>query len=95
MILKNQNVGQKYFIKDVPRKIDCENCKSCMRLKMMEMGLMPGTMIELNKHQLGLWIINILSDSDNIESTVALRQEEAERIILQDEDCSIIFEPCF
>jgi len=93
MILRNQNAGQVYLVKDVPQKFDCENCKSCMRLRMMEMGLMPGTMIELNKHQLGLWIINILSSSGGVDSTIALREEEAERIILEDEECSLVFEP--
>ena len=81
-----------YIIKDVPRKLDCENCKSCMRLRMMEMGLMPGTLIEIVKHQLGLWIVNVLGEFGQVESTIALREEEAERIVLEDEECSLKFE---
>jgi hypothetical protein len=55
----------------------------------------PGSFIELTKHQAGLWIVNILSSSGQIESTIALREEEAERIILEDEECSLNFEPYF
>jgi len=61
----------------------------------MEMGLMPGSLIELTKHQAGLWIVNLLSSSGQVESTIALRDEEAERIILEDVECSISFEPYF
>jgi Fe2+ transport system protein FeoA len=95
MILKNQNAGQIFLIKDIPEKFECENCKVCMRLRLMEMGLMPGSLIELTKHQAGLWIVNLLSDSGQVESTIALREEEAERIILEDNQCSIGFEPYY
>ena len=94
MILKNQNIGKIYKIVDVPQKINCENCKVCMRFRLMEMGFMPGTKIELNKHHFGLWIINILGDHGHVDSTIALRDEEAERIILEDNECSIEFETC-
>ena len=95
MILKNQNAGKIYIIKDVPQKKDCENCKTCMRLRMMEMGLMPGTLIEIVKHQTGLWVINILSEFGQVESTIALREDEAERIILEDEECFLTFESLY
>jgi Fe2+ transport system protein FeoA len=95
MILKNQNAGQIFLIKDIPEKFECQNCKVCMRIRLMEMGLMPGSLIELTKHQAGLWIVNILSDTGQVESTIALREEEAERIILEDNECSIGFEPYY
>ena len=95
MILKNQNLGKIYIIKDVPQKIDCENCKTCMRLRLIEMGLMPGTLIEIVKHQSGLWIVNVLSEFGQVESTIALREEEAERVIVKDEECSLKFESVY
>lgn len=95
MILKNQNAGQIFVIKDVPEKTDCENCKVCMRLRLMELGLLPGSLIELSKRRAGLWIVNLLSSTGIVESTIALRDEEAERIILEDESCSINFEPYY
>jgi Fe2+ transport system protein FeoA len=95
MILKNQNAGQIFIIKDVPQKVDCKNCKVCTRLKLMELGFIPGSIIELSKRQSGMWIINLLSSSGNVESTIALRDEEAERIILEDQECSINFEPYY
>lgn len=93
MRLKNQNAGETYIIKDVPEKMNCENCDVCMRLRLMELGLMPGSIVQLNKHQAGLWIVSLLSKSGTVESTIALREEEAERVILEDEACSINFEP--
>ena len=93
MRLKNQNAGETYIIKDVPEKMNCENCDVCMRLRLMELGLMPGSIVQLNKHQAGLWIVSLLSKSGTVESTIALREEEAERVILEDETCSINFEP--
>lgn len=92
MKLKNQNIGNVYRIKDVPQKINCENCKVCMRFRLMEMGLMPGTKIELDKHHVGLWLVNVLSENGSVDSTIALRDEEAERIILEDNECSLEFE---
>jgi hypothetical protein len=56
---------------------------------------MPGSLIELIRHQAGLWIVNLLSSSGQVESTIALREEEAERIILEDKECSISFEPYY
>jgi Fe2+ transport system protein FeoA len=95
MILKNQNAGQIFIIKDVPQKVECKNCKICTRLKLMELGFIPGSIIELSKRQSGMWIINLLSSSGNVESTIALRDEEAERIIVEDQECSINFEPYY
>lgn len=94
-MLKNPNLGKIYIIKDVPQKIDCENCKTCTRLRLMEMGLLPGTLIEIVKHQSGLWIVNVLSEFGQIESTIALREEEADRIIFEDEECSLKFESVY
>jgi len=61
----------------------------------MELGFIPGSIIELSKRQSGMWIINLLSSSGNVESTIALRDEEAERIIVEDQECSINFEPYY
>jgi len=95
MILKNQNAGQIFIIKDVPEKIECKNCEICTRLKLMELGFIPGSIIELSKRQSGMWIVNLLSSSGHVQSTIALRDEEAERIIVEDQECSINFEPFY
>jgi len=91
MKISKQNIGGVYIIKDVPRKNPCMNCSNCIRLRIMEMGLIPGTKVLLDKHQLGLWILKILNDNGISESTIALRNEEAERIVLED-DCLISLE---
>lgn len=91
MKISNQKLGDVYVIRDVPKNNPCADCNNCIRLRMMEMGLMPGTKISLLKHDLGLWVLSILNDSNTVESTIALRDDEAERIILEDE-CLISFE---
>lgn len=69
-------------ILDIPQPVDCKNCKPCLRLRLMEMGLIQGEKIDVVSHKLGLWIINTLSDNDNVTSTIALREEEFDRICL-------------
>ena len=67
---------------DVPQADNCQNCVSCLRLRLMEMGFVNGQPIEIVSHKLGLWIVNILSDNGDTSSTYALRDEEFERICL-------------
>jgi Fe2+ transport system protein FeoA len=75
-------VGKIYNIIDVPQNNPCENCKTCLRLRMMELGLYPGERIYINKKSLGLWIINILGTKNTISSTLALRDDEFKRLCI-------------
>lgn len=69
---------------DVPQPEDCKKCTPCLRLRMMEMGFISGQKIEIMDKRLGLWLINILSDNHSTASTIALRQEELDRICLKE-----------
>ena len=69
---------------DIPQPENCEKCTPCLRLRMMELGLITGQKIEINDKRLGLWLINILSDNDNVATTIALRPEELDRICLKE-----------
>ena len=73
----------KYEIIDVPEPENCDRCTPCLRLRLMEMGLISGERIEIEDKRLGLWIVNILSENDDSSSRVALRQEELDRICLK------------
>ena len=73
----------KYEILDVPQPENCQNCTPCLRLRLMEMGLITGERVEIEDRRLGLWIVNILSENEDISSRVALRQEELDRICLK------------
>ena len=73
----------KYEVVDVPQNNPCENCVPCMRLKLMEMGFIHGQEIEISDKKFGLYLVNILSDGGQIDSTVGLRQEELDRICLK------------
>jgi Fe2+ transport system protein FeoA len=55
----------------------------------MELGIIPGEKIELEKHFLGLWKVNILTENNNVASTIALRDEEMERIFVEGEKCGL------
>jgi hypothetical protein len=69
---------------DIPQPENCEKCTPCLRLRMMELGLITGQKIEINDKRLGLWLINILSDNDDVATTIALRPEELDRICLKE-----------
>ena len=68
---------------DVPQNNPCENCTPCMRLKLMDMGFIDGQEIEISDKKFGLYLVNILSDGGQIDSTIGLRQEELDRICLK------------
>jgi len=76
------NIGKTYVIDEVLTGIPCENCTPCLRLKLMEMGFLRGEKIHLRDHKLGIWIIDILTSNDNVAYTLALRDDEAERVCL-------------
>ena len=70
-------------IVDVPQSSDCKNCVPCLRMRLMEMGFISGEKIEFDKKRLGLYLINILSENNIISSTIALREEEFDRLCLK------------
>ena len=74
----------KYEVVDIPQPENCEKCTPCLRLRMMELGLITGQKIEINDKRLGLWLVNILSDNDDVATTIALRPEELDRICLKE-----------
>ena len=80
-------IGKTVRIKDVPQNSHCFECTPCMRLRLMELGLLEGQKIELSKHSVGLWVVKILTDNGNISSTLALREEELDRILIEDDSC--------
>jgi len=68
---------------DVPQNNPCENCVPCMRLRLMDMGFIHGQEIEISDKKFGLYLVNILSEGGQIDSTIGLRQEELDRICLK------------
>jgi Fe2+ transport system protein FeoA len=89
MKITKEHVGKVFTVEDVPQSEPCLNCTPCLRLRIMEMGMIPGEKIELEKHHLGLWTVNILTDNNNISSTIAMRDEEMERIFVESERCGL------
>ena len=89
MKLTKEHIGKILTVEDVPQSEPCLNCTPCLRLRIMEMGIIPGEKIKLEKHQLGLWKVNILSSNNNIVSTIAMRDEEIERVFIESEKCGL------
>jgi len=72
-----------YFeVLDVPPSNPCYNCNPCMRIRLMELGFIPNQKIEIKQGGSDLFIVSILSDTNVVESTVALRKNELDRICL-------------
>ena len=82
-------IGKVFKIKNVPENIPCNNCDSCLRLRIMELGMYEGEMIEIDNYRLGLWTVNILGPSGNRLSKIVMRDDEMSRIILEDESCRV------
>ncbi len=88
MLITDQHIGKTLRISDVPQKLDCDNCKVCVRLRIMELGLFEGEYIQIDSHSHGLWRLQILNGKGVSISGIALRDEEMERVFVED-DCSI------
>jgi Fe2+ transport system protein FeoA len=88
MLITDQHIGKTLRISDVPQKLNCDNCKVCVRLRILELGLFEGEYIQIDSHSHGLWRLQILNGRGVSISGVALRDEEMERVFVED-DCSI------
>ena len=73
-----------YSVVDVPQPDDCEYCVSCMRMRLMEIGFVPGQQLRIEGERLGLYVVHILSDNGSIAQTIALRKDELGRICLKE-----------
>ena len=82
MLFKDSNLGKIYTIEDVLMGQPCTNCTPCLRLRLIELGLLKGEKIRVRDHKLGIWMIDVLSQNDNTTYTLALRDEEADRVCL-------------
>jgi Fe2+ transport system protein FeoA len=71
-----------YNITSVTENVPCENCNPCLRLRLMDMGFIPGQKIGVEKTKLGLWLVHLKSNEGNHEQTFALREEEFDRLCL-------------
>jgi len=89
MLINDSLIGKTFKIKDVPESDPCQNCDTCLRLRIMELGMYSGEMIEISGHRFGLWIVNILNNNGTTVSTISMRDEEIKRIVLEDEECRV------
>lgn len=87
--MNDLNFTEKIFIvEDIPKENPCLDCNSCLRLRLLELGLITGQKVKVKKMRHELWTITFLDNLGNPESTFGLREEELKRIIFKD-DCVI------
>lgn len=79
-MFNNLTVGEVYEISEISYGTPCLNCNSCIRMRLMEMGLTEGEKIRVEDKSHGLYRLSILSKKENIFTTLALREEEMDRI---------------
>jgi Fe2+ transport system protein FeoA len=71
-----------YQISDVIENNPCYNCKPCLRLRLMDLGFIPGQKIDVEKSRLGLYLVHLKSLNGNHEQTFALREDELDKLCL-------------
>lgn len=79
--LINGEIDKSYRILSVPENVPCLNCNPCTRLKKLEIGLLPGEIITVENHTLGIWVIKI---EENGVSRYAMRDEEVKNIFVEE-----------
>lgn len=65
---------------DVPQNNPCLMCNPCIRMRLMEFGIMAGTTIDIEEKMSGMYIVYVMSETGSIDQTFAMRKEELERI---------------
>ena len=73
-----------YDVIDIPQPDDCQNCTSCMRLRLLEMGFIPGQHLKIEGERFGLYVVHMITNNGRIEQTIALRSDELGRICLKE-----------
>lgn len=89
MKISKNIIGKVFSIKDVPVFDPCLNCNPCIRLRLMELGMFEGDKIKIVKHQIGLWIVNILGINGSTISSVALRDDEFKLLFIESPNCPV------
>lgn len=84
MLFSSVEIGKVYRVRDIKTNNPCNDCPICTRLKLMEIGFDKGCEFKVNRYQDDIWVIDFLTESGNIEQTIALRNEETIQIILED-----------
>ena len=78
MKLKDAKIGKEYKVLDIQFCDDCyTEDRPCMILGLMERGLVPGSILEVVKKDLGLYYLRI----DN--SSLVIRKPEAEKFNIE------------
>lgn len=73
-------VGKVYEISEISSGNPCLSCNSCIRMRLMEMGLTQGEKIRIDDKSHGLYRLSVLSTKGTLFTTLALREEEMDRI---------------
>jgi len=76
-------IGELYKVIDIPEAEHCLKCKPCIRLRLMEMGFICGEIIKIKLRQNGVYLVSLLTNSGEVCQTIALRDSELNKIVLE------------
>jgi len=79
-MFNKSDIGKIFTIKDILEGTPCKNCSFCVRLRLLEMGLSYGDKFKVDNNLFGLWKLNILSENGDTTASIAIRENEFERI---------------
>ena len=87
------NLKKTYFrIKNSLQSEGCSKCENCLGLKMIELGLLPESTLELIQHHSGMNIMNFRNQDGSDEFSMAVRNEETTKIFEGNHKCFLKFE---
>lgn len=78
-----------YRIKNIGTNNICNDCSVCLRLVLFEKGLIQGEKVSFHKQTKDMWIMSVLSERGHEVNRLALRNDEFEKIVLEEMDCLI------
>jgi hypothetical protein len=79
-MFNRSNIGKFFTIKEISEGTPCKNCFFCVKLRLLEMGFNLEDKFQIGDYMLGLWKINIFSENGKMISSIALRDEEMEKV---------------
>jgi Fe2+ transport system protein FeoA len=80
MKITRSDIGKIFHISEIIGDDFCQKCDSCLKMRLIEMGVLKNEKIQIVDYSLGLWRVDILDEDDMKYSSLAFRDEELSKI---------------